>query len=343
MLMMEKNSMPGGGPRVTSASSAKRSPPLIALRPDEIGAVTLLVLFGLAWPVLAYAGLGFWAEVANRILVLALAAVSLNLLIGIAGLHSLGHAMFFSIGAYCVGISSHYGSDNGYVHLALSVVTSALVGTAIGLVALRTREAHFIMLTLAFGQMAYFTLMSLREYGGDDGLTINGTSMFSWGLDLGNRPTLYYVSLGALAFALLGFIRIKGSRFGLVLAAANQSEQRVEASGFSVDRYRLVAFVLAAVVCSVAGLLNANLTSFVTPDLTSWKLSAALMFMVVLGGSATACGPVLGAATFVLIEQLLGSKTAYWEFWFGAFLIIAVSGARQGLAGLLLGRKGGSA
>jgi branched-chain amino acid transport system permease protein len=209
--------------------------------------------------------------------------------------------------------------------------------------ALRTRGAHFIMLTLAFGQMAYFTLMSLREFGGDDGLTITGSSVFSGGLDLGSRPVLYFASLGALALASLGFVRIKGSRFGLVLAAANQSEQRVEASGFSVDRYRLAAFVLAAAVCGLAGFLNANLTSFVTPDLTSWKLSAALMFMVVLGGSGTACGPVLGAAAFVLIEQLLGSKTAYWEFWFGAFLIVAVSGGRRGLASLLLGTKGGSA
>ncbi|MCI5070299.1 branched-chain amino acid ABC transporter permease, partial [Acidovorax sp.] len=129
---------------------------------------------------------------------------------------------------------------------------------------------------------------------------ITGSSVFSGGLDLGSRPVLYFASLGALALASLGFVRIKGSRFGLVLAAANQSEQRVEASGFSVDRYRLAAFVLAAAVCGLAGFLNANLTSFVTPDLTSWKLSAALMFMVVLGGSGTACGPVLGAAAFVL-------------------------------------------
>lgn len=310
---------------------------------DETVAVALILGLALAWPALLYAGQGFWAEVANRILVLALAAASLNLLIGVAGLHSLGHAMFFSIGAYCVGIPVYYGIDNGYLHLALAIVVSALAGAVIGALALRTRGAHFIMLTLAFGQMAYFTLMSLREFGGDDGLTISGSSLFSAGLDLASRPALYYVSLGALALVLIGFVRIKGSRFGLILAAANQSEPRVAASGFNVDRYRLAAFVIAAVACSVAGFLNANLTSFATPDLTSWKLSAALMFMVVLGGSGTACGPILGAAAFVLIEQLLGSQTAYWEFWFGTFLILAVSSGRRGLASFLPRRTGGSA
>lgn len=323
-------------------SAAQRSWRFRDLWSDESVAIVLLLCFALAWPLLVYTGNRFWAEVINRILILSLAAVSLNLLVGIAGLPSLAHGIFFSIGAYCVGIATYYGTDSGYAQLALSIAVSGLAGIAIGILALRARGAHFIMLTLAFGQMAYFTLISLREYGGDDGLTLLSSSTFSLGLDLGNQPTLYYVALGILGLALLGFVRLKRSRFGLVLAAANQSESRVVASGFDVDCYRLAAFVLAAVVCSVAGLLMANLTSFVTPDLTSWKQSAAFMFIVILGGSGTTSGPILGAVAFVLIEQLLGSKTAYWEFWFGIFLIAAVLGTRQGIANLLPRRTEGS-
>lgn len=303
----------------------------------------LLLGFAVAWPVLSRVGLAFWADIANRILVLALAAASLNLLMGVAGLNSLGHAVFFCIGAYCVGVPVYYGVDNGYLHLALAIAVSAALGAVMGVLALRTRGAHFIMLTLAFGQMVYFTIMSLREYGGDDGLTITSSSAFPAGLDLSNRSVLYYVCLGTLSLALLGFSRVKRSRFGLVLAAANQSEPRVAASGFSITRYRLVAFVIAAMVCGVAGLLHANVTNFVTPDLVSWKQSAVLMFMVVLGGTGTVSGPILGACAFVLIEQLLGSKTAYWEFWFGAFLMLVVVGVRRGLADLLTGRSGGAA
>lgn len=335
------SSIVGKATAVQDAPASSRMRGIGLVRSDEAMGVLLVLAFAVAWPVFARVGLMFWAEVANRILVLALAATSLNLLMGVAGLNSMGHAIYFGIGAYCVGIPAYYGVETGYMHLALVIAISAAVGAGIGALALRTRGAHFIMLTLAFGQMVYFTILCLREYGGDDGLVITSSSVFSGSFELSNRPTLYYVSLGALSLALLGFARVKRSRFGLVLAAANQSEVRVAASGFNVSRYRLVAFVIAACVCGVAGFLNANLTNFVTPDLVSWKQSALFMFMVVLGGTGTVCGPILGACAFVLIEQLLGSKTAYWEFWFGVFLMVAVVGIRQGLANLLSGRAGG--
>jgi branched-chain amino acid transport system permease protein len=306
---------------------------------DALAATALLVLLAAAPPVLAAVGAPFWADVLNRVMILALAATSLNLLIGVAGLISFGHAAYLGIGAYAVGILAFHEFENGFLHLGVGILASAAFAFLTGLVALRTRGAHFIMITMAFAQMLYFVIIGLKQYGGDDGLTISSRSVFPPPLDLENRMAMYYLTLGALALAIIGLARLRKSRFGLVLTAAKGNERRVEASGFDPYRYRLAAYVVAGVVCGIAGFLNANFTSFVTPDTMSWTMSGELMFMVILGGVGTVSGPLVGAAIFLLVEQWLGSLTEYWHFWFGLFLLGVVLYARGGLIGILMGRR----
>jgi branched-chain amino acid transport system permease protein len=306
---------------------------------DAIVVTALLILLTVAPPVLSVAGAVFWIEILNRVIILGLAATSLNLLIGNAGLISFGHAVYLGIGAYAVGISDFYGISNGFIQILLALGISALFGVLTGLVAVRTRGAHFIMITMAFGQMVYFVMIGLKQYGGDDGLTINARSEFPWPIDFENRLIFYYVTLGFLALAIVCMTRLRRSRFGLVLAAAKGNERRVEAVGFSAFRYRLVAYTLGGVVCGLAGFLNANFTNFVTPDVMGWTNSGELMFMVILGGVGTVTGPLIGAGVFLLVEQVFGSLTEYWHFWFGLFLIAVVLYARGGLMGLLLRRR----
>jgi len=304
-------------------------------------ALTILLLIGLVLvpPVCLSLKSPFWIDVINRIVILAMAATSLSLLISLAGLVSFGHAVYLGIGGYTVGIMSFYGIDNGFLQLLVTVLVSAVFAFLSGLLALRTRGVHFIMITLAFSQMIYFIMVGLREYGGDDGLTINLRSEFTGLLDLENRLTFFYATVALYAVFLLFYARIRASRFGLVLAAAKGSERRVAATGFDPFAYRLVAFVVAGVLCGLSGFMLANFTLFMTPDAMSWLRSGELMFMVVLGGVGTLAGPLIGAIAFLVIEELLGSVTEYWHFWFGLFLIAIVLFARGGIVGIVSGRS----
>jgi branched-chain amino acid transport system permease protein len=262
------------------------------------GALTtlMLVCLVLAPPVCLYLGSPFWMDVINRVMILALAAASLSLLISLAGLVSFGHSVFMGIGGYTIGILATHGIENGYIQLFVALVISALVAFISGLVALRTRGVHFIMITLAFCQMVYFVMVGLREYGGDDGLTINIRSEFPRVLNLDNKMIFFYTTLALFALSLWLISRIRASRFGLVLNAAKGSERRVAATGFDP-------------------------------------------FMVILGGVGTISGPFIGAVAFVVIEELLGSVTVYWHFWFGLFLVAVVMFARGGIVGVLSRRK----
>jgi branched-chain amino acid transport system permease protein len=323
-------------------SSAAPAVPLIpaartrVMDHDAWIAVGLIVLLAVAPPALTAAGSPFWAEVLNRVMILTIAATSLNLLIGLGGLISFGHAVYLGIGGYAVGISAFHGIESGFAHLAIAILLSAAFALVTGLIALRTRGAHFIMITLAFGQMVYFVMIGLKQYGGDDGLTIDTRSVFPAPLSLESRTGLYYVTLAVLAVVTLGLAVVRRSRFGLVLAAAKGNEKRAAAVGFDPYRYRLVAFVIAGVVCAIAGFLNANFTNFVTPEMIGWTRSGELMFMVILGGVGTISGPLIGAAIFLLVEEVLGSITEYWHFWFGLFLLGVVLYAKGGLLGVLL-------
>ena len=269
------------------------------------------------------AGHPYLLDALVRMIILAIAAVSLNFLVFTAGMVSFGHAVFFGIGAYAVGISDHYGISSGFFHLAAACAVSGLYALLTGMVVLRTRGIHFIMITLAFSQIVYYLMLGLEEYGGDDGLIIYGPSAFPL-LDLGDKLTLYWVAIAILVAQILFFMTLNRSRFGLVLSAAKGSERRVTSSGLHVRKYRLVAYVLSGMLTSLAGMLSANLTGFITPQIMDWMRSGELLFVVTLGGMGTALAPLTGAALFVFLEEILSSLTVYWHFWFGIFLIVAV-------------------
>jgi branched-chain amino acid transport system permease protein len=331
-------------PAASTPAASAAAIPAAGIRRRRIGtdgwvAIVLLLGAGIAAPVLNAMEAQFWVDILNRMMILALAATSLNLLIGVGGLISFGHAVFMGIGAYAVGIAAEHGLDNGFAQLAFALAGSAAFAALTGVVALRTRGAHFIMLTMAFGQMVYFVMIGLKQYGGDDGLVINTRSVFPAPFDIENRTTFYYASWVLLLLAVYGLARIKQSRFGLLLAAAKGSERRVATVGFDPLRYWLAAYVIAGMVCGVAGFLHANLTNFVTPEMMSWTRSGELMFMIILGGVGTVSGPLIGAAAFLAIEEVLGSWTIYWQFWFGAFLIGIVLYARGGLMTFLTGKS----
>jgi len=286
-------------------------------------------------PLAAKLGQPFYIDLVRRIMILAIAAVSLNLILGYGGLVSFGHAAYLGVGAYAVGILGFYGISNGWVHLLVAVAVSALVAAAIGAVSIRTSGIYFIMITLAFTQMLYYLGISLAEFGGDDGMRLKAKSQFAGLVDLRDPVQFYYLALGVMLLFVYLTYRIVNSRFGMVLQASKSNEARSRAIGFSPYPYRLAAFVIAGAMCGVAGALYANHTNYITPGLMSWHQSGELMFMVILGGMATAAGPVLGTFALLLIEEVLKGWTQYWQVVLGPLLVLSVIFFKRGLAGLL--------
>ncbi len=270
----------------------------------------------------------------TRILCLAIATVSLNLILGFGGMISFGHAAFIGIGAYCVGIPAYHGYDSAWVHFPLAVAASAAFALITGAISLRTRGVYFIMITMAFAQMGYYFFLSLEEYGGDDGLTIYSRSVFGI-IDIENKMVLFLLTYACLVAAIYGVYRIVNSRFGMVIRGCNSNETRMKALGYNTYAYKLTAYVIAGGMCGLAGALLGNFTTFISPDMMSWSRSGELMFMVILGGAGSLFGPVFGAVTFVFIEELLSSFTTYWALPFGILLILSVLFIKGGLNGLI--------
>lgn len=311
------------------------------------GAVLLLFL-----PLIAtLAGQEYYISLCSRILIYALAAVSLDLLLGFSGMISLGHAAYLGIGAYVVGIFFFHsaemepifswpfllqGSENGLLVLPMAAVASALFALVIGALSLRTKGMQFIMITLAFAQMIYYFFISLEKYGGDDGLSLYSRSTFP-GLDLGDDSHFYYLCLASLFLFVFFALRLVQSRFGLIIRGSRDNERRIQALGINVYRYKLVCFVLAGAGAGLAGGLLANQTEYVSPGFLHWTLSGELMVMVLLGGLGTLYGPVLGAAVFLLMEETLAMYTEHWMVIMGPFLVLVVIFAKRGLYGLLVG------
>ncbi|MGB6008363.1 branched-chain amino acid ABC transporter permease [Castellaniella sp.] len=302
-------------------------------------ALTALI-FALLLLVPVYAGLTDSPYVLlqfSRILVFALAAVGLNLALGYGGLVSFGHAMYIGLGAYCVAVASHYGADSGVLHLLLVVVVTAAVAAPVGLIALRTHGIAFIMITLALAQMFYFLAVGLKQYGGDEGLPIRQLSRF--GALTGSHVGLYLALLACLGASLLLLRRVIRSRFGLILRASSMDARRVRAVGTSPLGYRLLAYVLSAELCALAGFFLANLTAFASPAYMAWTASGELIIMVLLGGAGTLVGPVVGAAGFLLLEDVLKGLTDHWMIIMGPVIVLIVLFLRNGLWGMIASPK----
>ena len=297
------------------------------------GWVTLVVLVALALlPVfVSMTGREFFLVLATRLVILAIAAVSLNLILGYGRMISFGHAAYLGIGAYAVGIPAYYEIYNGFIHIGIAVVVSAAFAFLTGLVCLRTRGVNFIMITMAFSMMVFFAFVSIEEYGGDDGLVIEVRREFGRGLNLENDTVLYYVCFLSLLGILYLIRRIVHSRFGMVIQGARGNEDRMQSLGFDTFRYRLVCYVIAGALCGYAGALLGNFTSFISPEMMDWTRSGELIFMVVLGGTSSLFGPVLGAGLFILMEEILSGFWLYWQLIFGIFLILVVLFAKGGI------------
>ena len=276
----------------------------------------------------------FYIGLFARIIVFAIAAVSLDLILGYGGLVSFGHAAYLGIGAYAVGILSYYGITDGVVHFATAFFAAAIAALVIGFVSLRTSGVYFIMITLAFGQMVYFVGIGLNEYGGDDGLNIARHSDFGAALNLGRPVVFYYFAYGLLLLFLFLGNRIVQSRFGMLLQGVKSNERRMIALGFPTFRYKLTAFVMAGAVCGIAGALFANLTLFVSPSIMHWTRSGEIMMMVILGGLGSLVGPVFGAAAYLILESVLSRLTEHWQAVLGPILILVVLFSKTGLYGI---------
>jgi len=286
----------------------------------------------------ALLGQPFYVDLLRRVMIFAIAALSLNLILGYGGMVSFGHAAYLGVGAYAVGVLAHYGVHDGYLQWALAIAASALVALVIGAVSIRTSGIYFIMITLAFTQMLYYLGISIEEFGGDDGMRLEVKSQFPGLIDLNNGDAFYYLVLAILVLVLYLGHRLVNSRFGMVIRAARSNEARTRAIGFSPYPYRLAAFVIAGAVCGLAGALLVNHTAYLTPEFMNWTRSGELMFMVILGGMATTAGPVLGALALLLVEDVLSGWTQHWQIILGPLLVLSVLFFRRGLAGLLFGK-----
>jgi branched-chain amino acid transport system permease protein len=301
----------------------------------------LLVIwaFFLLLPSMAVAaGEGFYITLFTRLMIFALAASSLNLVLGYGGMVSFGHAAFIGVGGYVIGILAANGVHSAWITWPLALIVCALFALVIGAISLRTRGVYFIMITLAFAQMLYFLFISLKTYGGNDGLILP-RSEIGFGVNLDNNSTLYYVALFLLAATLFFLYRLVNSRFGHVIQAVKENETRMGAIGFPVYYYQLACFVIGGVLAGLAGILNANLNEFISPNSLAWTLSGQLMVMVILGGVGRFWGGMIGAFVFLLLETLLGDITIHWQLGVGIVLLVIVLFAPEGIAGLLVRRR----
>jgi branched-chain amino acid transport system permease protein len=301
--------------------------------------VVMMIVLALVPVYAAWIGNNFVLILVTRVVILAIAAVSLNLLMGYGGMVSFGHAAYLGIGGYVVGILAYEGVPSGFVQWPLAIVVSGVVALIIGLLCLRTRGVYFIMITLAFAQMIYYVGASLSRYGADDGLTIYRRSQFAGLLNLSNKVVFYYVCFALLALTLVVVWRLVNSRFGMAIRGSRSNDRRMRAIGFPTFRYRLVCFVIAGMICGLAGALLANHTEFISPAAMHWTRSGDLIVMVVLGGMGSLFGPVIGTLALLVLEEALSGLTEYWQIILGPLLLAVVLYARGGINGLLAGQS----
>lgn len=310
---------------------------------NMIGLVFFLIL-----PVLtSWLEQEYFLSLFSMILIYALAAVSLDLILGYGGMISLGHAIFMGIGGYSVGVLAFHsqdsiplfgfnGSENALVTFGIAILLSALFGFITGAISLRTKGMYFIMITLAFSQMGYYFFTALEKYGGSDGVSMYSRNTLL-GVDLSDDVHFYYLCLFFLLLFLFIAKRLVDSHFGKAISSFRQNEKRAEVLGYPTFKYKLALYAFCAAVCGLAGALLANQNEFASPELMHWTKSGELMVMVILGGMGTLYGPVLGALSLILLEYFLAMYTEHWMLILGPLLILTVLFLKKGLYGLLVG------
>ena len=296
------------------------------------------------------AGDTYFITLFSRIMILGMAAVGLNLILGFGGLGSLGHALYIGVGAYAVGILSFHGINNAWFQLLVALITGGVLALILGAVALRTKGLSFIMITLAFAQMAYYVAVGLRQYGGEDGLPLAQRSDFNL-FGIQSDVSLYYVIFLTLLATIYLLTRIIDSQFGLILRGSKHNLKRMTALGYPILRYRLAAYLISALICIVAGFFLANVAKYVAPSYMSWYVSAEIIVMAVLGGMGSVLGPLVGAAALLAFEEFLHTVNfglpwgldAYINNHFlaiiGIVVVVIALSLQQGLYGSLLSRE----
>jgi branched-chain amino acid transport system permease protein len=311
---------------VSSAAPARRR--------IEALPVAIFIVLALAPVAAAFGPETYLLGLFTRVMIYGMAALALDFICGYGGLVSFGHAAFVGIGAYSVAILGSHGITDMTITLPVALIVSAVFAYLTGTICLRTKSVYFIMITLAFGQMIYFVAGSLSPYGGDDGLTVSlRSTLFGFPI-LQNDRALYYVALLFLLASYLFCRSVVYSRFGRVFRGARENPTRMATIGFDVFRYQRVAYVIAGCIGGLSGFLLANATEFVSPAYMSWQRSGELIIMVLFGGLGTLHGAIVGAAAFLLLEDVLGGLTENWKLIFGPMLVLIVLFARGGLIGL---------
>jgi branched-chain amino acid transport system permease protein len=303
------------------------------------GRAVLLLCLLLAVLLIPLLGQPYYVKIVTRMVIFGLAALSLDLLVGYGGLISFGHAAFFGLGAYVVGILSTHGVTQAWWAWPAAMLASGMLAALIGAVSMRASGLYFIFVTLAFSQMLFYLMSGLKQYGGDDGFSLAQPTMLFPGTDTSNPVALFYVAIGLLLLVLFITHRMMRSRFGQVIRAASNNDIKLSSIGLSSLPYKVVLFAVSGAICGLAGALMASLSEFVAPSLLSWLVSGELLMMVILGSVGTLVGPILGAALFVFCEQMLSDLTDHWMLILGPLLVARVLFMSDGIYGLL-GRLG---
>ncbi len=316
---------------------------------ERVALAALAALLAGVPPLAGLLGRPDLVTLATQVAIYAIAAIGLDLLIGFTGLASFGHAAFFGIGGYTVGIMAFHaaegapflglvpGQTEAWIVWPAAILVAALAALAVGALSLRTSGVSFIMITLAFAEMFFFLFVALKTYGGDDGLSFRRRNAIP-GIGPRDDVAFFYVCLVLMLAFLLLCRRLVRSRFGMVLQGIRQNGRRMAAMGLSTYPYKLAAFVIAGAGAGLAGALHANLLRFVSTDMLHWTMSGDFMVMVALGGAGTLAGPVLGAAAIVCLHAWLAQWTEHWMIVMGPVLVLVILFARRGLWGVVAGR-----
>jgi branched-chain amino acid transport system permease protein len=292
-------------------------------------AACIFTSLALPWLSVTYA-----TTLAIEIMIAGIFASGINLLVGTAGLVSLGQGMFLGLGGYGVGIGSSLLGLPLYLSVPATLLVVAAVAALIGAICTRTKGVEFLLITLAFSQMFYGAAIKLRLTNGSDGMSgIPRPDLRFLGLNSDTPTVFYYYVLAATALVVVAVWRIADSPFGSVLAAIRENERRAAAMGYSIYLYKIGVFLIAAVTCAVAGVLQSQYTYFINPDSMSWQLSGEGVLMVIIGGASAVAGPLIGAAVFVLVKQGLAVLTIEYMMFFGIFFMLVVAFFRGGVVG----------